>query len=46
VYVRSWPVRDPRRVELNVRNRGIAAIGGAKLNGSEGSIAAANDRIQ
>jgi hypothetical protein len=32
---RLWPVRDTRRAELNDRNRGgIAAIRGAKLNGS------------
>ena len=33
---RLWPVRDPRRADLNVRNRGVAAIGSSELNASKG----------
>jgi hypothetical protein len=42
---RNWPVRDTRRAELNDRNRGIAAVGGAKLNGSKGSKAPIQKRL-
>jgi hypothetical protein len=35
---RRWPVSDTRRADLNVRGRGIAAVGSVKLNGNKVSI--------
>ena len=36
--VRNWPIAPVHRRRVNDRTRGIAAIGSAKLNGSNGSV--------
>jgi len=38
----SWPVAASERADLNGWYRGIAAVGSAKVNGSNGSIASPN----